>query len=141
MKILVICTGNSCRSQMAEGFLKSFDHSLAVFSAGTHPATRVNPHAIMVMRELGVDISHHKPSHIDEYLHDEWDYVITVCDQANESCPYFPGKVKHRLHIGFDDPAEVTGPEEEVVKVYRRVRDEIKEGFQNFYQQYIQPQF
>jgi len=134
-KILVICTGNSCRSQMAEGFLKSFDPGLEVFSAGTHPAPRVNPNAVKVMKELGIDISHHIPEKVDQYIDREWDYVITVCGGANESCPAFTGKVKQRLHIGFDDPADAVGSEEEVLAVYMRVRDEIKAGFYNFYQE------
>jgi len=132
-KILVICTGNSCRSQMAEGFLKSFDKTLEVFSAGTHPAERVNPNAVKVMKEIGIDISHHVPEKVDIYIGREWDYVITVCGGANESCPAFTGKVKTRLHIGFDDPAEAVGTGDEVMAVYRRVRDEIKEGFYKFY--------
>jgi len=132
-KILVICTGNSCRSQMAEGFLKSFDKSLEVFSAGTHPAEKVNPGAVKVMKEIGIDISHHIPELVDKYIGQEWDYVITVCGGAREVCPAFTGKVKKRLHIGFDDPADAVGNEEEVLAVYRRVRDEIKEGFYDFY--------
>ena len=134
IKILVICTGNSCRSQMAEGFLKSFGKSLEVFSAGTHPADKVNPNAVKVMQEIGIDISHHMPELVDKYMGEEWDYVITVCDSARQACPYFTGKVKHRLHIGFDDPADAVGTEEEVLAVYRRVRDEIKIGFYDFYQ-------
>ena len=133
MRILVICTGNSCRSQMAEGFLKSFDPGLEVFSAGTHPAPRVNPNAVKVMKELGIDISQHIPEKVDQYIDREWDYVITVCGGANESCPAFTGTVKQRLHIGFDDPADAFGDEEEVLAEYRRVRDEIKEGFYDFY--------
>ena len=132
-KILVICTGNSCRSQMAEGFLKSFDKSLDVFSAGTHPADKVNPYAVAVMKEIGIDISRHVPDPVDTYIHREWDYVITVCGGAKEVCPAFTGNVKQRLHIGFDDPADAVGSEEEVLAVYRRVRDEIKEGFLEFY--------
>jgi arsenate reductase len=132
-KILVICTGNSCRSQMAEGFLKSFDKSLEVYSAGTHPASKVNPNAVKVMKELGIDISHHVPEKVDQYIDREWDYVITVCGGANESCPAFTGKVKQRLHIGFDDPADAMGSEEEVLPEYRRVRDEIKAGFFELY--------
>ena len=136
-KILVICTGNSCRSQMAEGFLKSFDKSLEVHSAGTHPAERVNPNAVKVMKELGIDISHHVPELVDKYTGEEWDYVVTVCGGAKEVCPAFVGNVKHRLHIGFDDPADAVGSEEEVLVVYRRVRNEIKDGFYNFYQKII----
>ena len=133
-KILVICTGNSCRSQMAEGFLKSFDKSLHISSAGTHPADKVNPNAVKVMKEIGIDISHHVPELVDQYIGEEWDYVVTVCGGAKEVCPAFTGKVKQRLHIGFDDPADAVGTEEEVMSVYRRVRDEIKEGFYQFYQ-------
>jgi arsenate reductase len=133
-KILVICTGNSCRSQMAEGFLKSFDPSLEVFSAGTHPAPVVNPNAVKVMKELGIDISRQIPEKVDNYIGGEWDYVVTVCGGANESCPAFTGKVKHRLHIGFDDPADAMGDEEEVLAEYRRVRDEIRNGFLSLYQ-------
>jgi arsenate reductase len=118
---------------MAEGFLKSFDKSLEVFSAGTHPADKVNPYAVKVMKEIGIDISHHLPEIVDKYLDREWDYVVTVCDSAKEACPYFAGIVKHRLHIGFDDPADAVGSEEEVLSVYRRIRDEIKEGFRMFY--------
>ena len=132
-KILVICTGNSCRSQMAEGFLKSFDKSLEVFSAGTHPAEKVNPGAVKVMKEIGIDISHHIPELVDKYIDREWDYVITVCGGAKEVCPAFTGKVKQRLHIGFDDPADAVGSEDEVMAVYRRVRDEIQKGFREFY--------
>ena len=132
-KILVICTGNSCRSQMAEGFLKSFDKTLIVFSAGTHPADKVNPNAVKVMKEIGIDMSHHIPELVDKYIDREWDYVITVCGGAKEVCPAFTGKVKHRLHIGFNDPADAVGSEEEVMVVYRRIRDEIMEGFGGFY--------
>ncbi len=132
-KILVICTGNTCRSQMAEGFLKSFDPALEVFSAGTFPGQRVNPNAVKVMKEIGIDISHQVPEKVDKYIEEEWDYVITVCGGANESCPHFTGKVKNRLHIGFDDPADAIGDEEEVLAEYRRVRDEIQDGFYDFY--------
>lgn len=136
MKILVLCTGNSCRSQMAEGFLKSFDAKLEVFSAGTEPATQVNPNAIKVMSERGIDISQNRPKNVDEFLSDTWDFVITLCGGANESCPAFMGNVKSRLHIGFDDPAEAKGTEEEILDEFRRVRDEIKIAFLNFYVNY-----
>ncbi len=133
MKVLIVCTGNSCRSQMAHGFLQAMDPKLKVFSAGTAPAERVNPFAVRVMKEAELDISSHVPHHVDEYIEMEWDYVITVCGGAKEVCPAFTGKVTHRLHIGFDDPADATGTEEEVLPVYRRVRDEIREGFGRFY--------
>jgi len=137
MKILILCTGNSCRSQMAEGFLKSFDSRLEVYSAGTNPAAHANPNAVTAMKEAGIDISGNKPKNVEIFLADPFDYVITVCDNAKETCPYFSGHVKHRLHMGFEDPAEATGTTEEVMPVYRRVRDEIKEGFLEFYQEKI----
>jgi arsenate reductase len=133
MRILILCTGNSCRSQMAEGFLKSFDSRLEVFSAGTHPAPHANPYAVAVMKEAGIDISKNEPKNADLFVDDSFDYVITVCGGAKEVCPAFTGNVKHRLHIGFDDPADARGTFEEVMSVYRRVRDEIMEGFQAFY--------
>lgn len=132
-KVLVICTGNTCRSQMAEGFLKSFDPALEVHSAGTFPGQRVNTNAVKVMKEIGIDISHHIPEKVDKYIDEEWDYVITVCGGARDACPYFTGKVKNRLHIGFDDPADAMGDEDEVLSEYRRVRDEIKEQFLALY--------
>lgn len=133
-KILILCTGNSCRSQMAEGFLKSFDSELEVFSAGTKPAERVNPKAIQVMKEVGIDISENYPKDVEQFVNEAFDYVITVCYNAKETCPVFTGKVGKQLHIGFEDPAEATGTEEEVLFVFRKVRDEIKEEFWNFYQ-------
>jgi len=132
-RILILCTGNSCRSQMAEGFLKSFDKELEVFSAGTAPAEKVNPNSVKVMDEIGIDISSQFPQNVDEFIDRSFDYVITVCDNAKEVCPVFTGDVKHQLHIPFDDPADVTGTEEEILAVYKRVRDEIKEEFAQFY--------
>ncbi len=133
MKILVLCTGNSCRSQMAEGFLKSFDSSFDVYSAGTKPASEVHPNAIQVMMEAGIDISRNSPKLVDNFLSEKFDYVVTVCGGAKESCPAFIGEVKHRLHIGFDDPAKAEGNEEFVLSEFRRIRDEIKDGFYKFY--------
>lgn len=132
-KILILCTGNSCRSQMAEGLLKSFDKNLEVYSAGTKPAEKVNPFAVKAMKEIGIDISEGKAENVDKYLSQSFDYVITVCDNAKETCPVFIGNVKHLLHIGFDDPADAVGTEEEVMLVYRRVRDELKKDFYEFY--------
>ena len=132
-RILILCTGNSCRSQMAEGFLKSFDENLEVYSAGTKPAEKVNPFAVKAMKEIGIDISEGIAENVDKYLSQSFDYVITVCDNAKETCPVFMGNVKHHLHIGFDDPADAIGTEEEVMPVYRRVRDEIKRDFNEFY--------
>lgn len=135
MKILILCTGNSCRSQMAHGFLKSFDKKLDVHSAGTKPAKQVNKTAVKVMKEVGVDLTHHKPKSVDVYLNTTWDYVITVCDNANETCPVFLGKVSHRLHFGFEDPSEFKGTEEQILNEFRRVRDNIKNRFYNFYKE------
>lgn len=137
MKILILCTGNSCRSQMAQGFLQSFDGSIEVCSAGTFPATIVNSKAVKVMGESGIDISHNVPKNVSKYLYDEWDYVITVCDDANETCPVFLGKVKHRLHFGFEDPSNSTGSEEFIMSEFQRIRDEIKTTLFKFYQDFL----
>ncbi|MBI4648440.1 MAG: arsenate reductase ArsC [Bacteroidia bacterium] len=133
MKILILCTGNSCRSPMAEGFLKSFDNKLEVYSAGTFPADFVNSNSVKVMKEVGIDISAHKPRNVNEFLSESFDYVITVCDSSKEICPVFAGKVKHFLYHGFEDPYMTSGTPEEILSVYRRVRDEIKDWFYNFY--------
>ena len=134
MKILILCTGNSCRSQMAEAFLRSFNKDFEVFSAGTAPSEQVHPKAVFVMQELGIDLSDHRPQKVDEYLDQAFDYVITVCGHARENCPVFMGEVKRNLHIGFDDPAEATGTEEEILAEFRRIRDEISERMRTFVQ-------
>lgn len=136
-KILIICTGNSCRSQMAEGFLRSFDDKLKVYSAGTKPEKQINPYAVQVMKEIGIDINGQFPKHINSFIADTFDFVITVCDNAKETCPIFLGSVKKRLHIGFDDPADATGTDEEKLLVYRKIRDEIKVKFTEFYNEFI----
>ncbi len=118
---------------MAEGILKSLDGGLKVYSAGTRPEKRVNPYAIEVMKEIGIDISGQFPQNINEFTGNSFDFVITVCDNAKEVCPVFSGDVKNRLHIGFDDPADAKGTDEEILCVYRRVRDEIKSEFIRFY--------
>lgn len=133
MKILILCTGNSCRSQMAEGFLKSFDDRLEVCSAGTLPSLKVHPLAIKVMEELNIDIGKNSPKSVAEFLSTEFDYVITVCGGAKESCPVFTGNVKHKLHIGFDDPAEATGTEVEIMNEFIRIKNEIERDFKEFY--------
>jgi len=133
MKILILCTGNSCRSQMAHGFLQSFDKNLQIFSAGTEPAKQINAKAVRVMQEIGIDISTHTPKHVEQYLNETWDCVITVCGGANETCPAFFGTVKNRLHIGFEDPSEAKGTDEFIMSEFRRVRDEIKIAFTKFY--------
>ena len=125
---------------MAHGFLKSFDDSLIVESAGTEASGKLNPKAVKVMAEIGIDISHHTSDSIAKFLNDEWDFVVTVCGGANEVCPAFTGKVKNRLHIGFDDPSYATGTEEFIWSEFIRVRDEIKDAFQKLYVEQIKPQ-
>ena len=139
MKILILCTGNSCRSQMAHGFLQHFDEKLTVRSAGTEPARQVNQTAVKVMKEAGIDISYHTPKMVDQYINDELDYVITVCDHANETCPIFMGKVKHRLHMGFEDPSHAKGSEEFILSEFYRIRDQIKNDFHLLYVEQLKP--
>lgn len=133
IRILVLCTGNSCRSQMAHGFLESFDSNIKVFSAGTNPSEKINPKAVGVMNEIGVNINNHTPHNVSEYLNEPWDYVITVCGAANENCPVFTGNVKHKLHFGFEDPSEEFGNENFVISKFRETRDKIKDRFLKFY--------
>ena len=130
-KILVLCTGNSCRSQIAEGYLRHFAHGAAeVYSAGveTHG---VNPRAIAIMKEDGIDISSHTSNNINEYRDIPFDYVITVCDNARERCPFFPSTAE-KFHYNFPDPAKATGSEEEIMEEFRKVREQIKEYAKNF---------
>ena len=130
-KVLVLCTGNSCRSQMLQGYLNHFSNSkIEALSAGieTHG---VNPKAIQVLSEDGVDISHHTSNHVDEYRELNFDYLITVCDHAKENCPWFPSNAE-RFHNSFDDPAKATGTDGEILNEFRRVRDEVKEYSQTF---------
>jgi arsenate reductase (thioredoxin) len=129
--ILVLCTGNSCRSQIAEGYLRHFAGNKAnIYSAGieTHG---VNPKAIQTMQEDGIDISSHTSNHVDEYSNIDFDFIITVCDNAQERCPYFPSKAK-KFHYNFPDPAKATGTNEEVMNQFRNVRNLIKEYCKNF---------
>lgn len=140
MKVLILCTGNSCRSQMAHGFLQSFDQRIQVESAGTEASGKLNHTAVEVMKEIGIDISHHTSDQVEKYLGEEWDYVITVCGGANENCPAFLGKVKHRLHMGYDDPSHAAGTAEFIQSEYYRVRDEIRAGFRKLYDDDIRPQ-
>lgn len=140
MKVLILCTGNSCRSQMAHGFLQSYDSGISVCSAGTNASGKLNQTAVKVMKEAGIDISHHTSDPVEKYLGEEWDFVITVCGGANETCPAFIGKVKHRLHIGFDDPSHTVGTDDFIMSEFRRVRDEIKDKFYDLYVNQIKPQ-
>jgi arsenate reductase (thioredoxin) len=130
-RVLILCTGNSARSQMAEGLLRhDAGERFAVESAGTRPSV-VSPEAIAMMRELGIDISAQRSKHVDEFRGRRFDYVITVCDNARESCPVFPGATT-RLHHGFDDPAAFPGPEDERLARFRRVRDELRGYLKRF---------
>ena len=126
LKVLFLCTENACRSQMAEGLV---NHDLAgqvqAFSAGVRPSL-VNPRAIQVMAELGIDIRHHRSKSVDDLAGEQFDLVITVCDQAREQCPIFPGKTEVR-HVGFPDPARATGTEAEILAAFRQVRDAVRE--------------
>jgi arsenate reductase (thioredoxin) len=131
-RVLILCTGNSARSQMAEGLLRhDYGERFEVHSAGTQPGT-LRSEAIAVMREIGIDISSHHSKHVDEYCGEEFDYVITVCDNARETCPIFPAKVS-RIHHSFEDPPrDGIGTDEERLEVFRRVRDEIREWLKDF---------
>ncbi len=125
-RVLVICTGNSCRSQMAEGWLRHLlGDRLEVASAGTHPAREVSPLAVRVMAEVGIDISDHVPEHVSLHEDEPWDLAVTVCDDARELCPAFPGAAR-TIHVGFPDPWAANGTEEEQLAVYRAVRDAIR---------------
>ncbi|HEY7745314.1 MAG TPA: arsenate reductase ArsC [Desulfuromonadales bacterium] len=132
-KVLFLCTHNSCRSQMAEGLVNyDLGGRIEAFSAGTE-ATRVNPRAARVMAEIGIDLSGHRSKILDEFAGELFDYVITLCGDANEKCPLFFGGVK-RMHIGFEDPSRLPGSEEEVLPEYRRVRDEIRQKMREFFE-------
>lgn len=139
VKILILCTGNSCRSQMAEAFLQQLDRRLYVRSAGTSPADRVNPYAVQVMCEDCVDLTHHVPKNVSEFLNEEWDYEITACANADKTCPNFEGKVRHRLHMSFDVPAAAVGSEDYILGQFRRLRDEICVAFKKFYERRLKP--
>lgn len=135
-KILLLCTGNSCRSQMAEGYLKAFAKGKTeIYSAGieTHG---VNPKAIAIMKEDGIDLSKHTSNNIDEYIEIDFDFVITVCDNAKENCPFFPTKAK-KLHQNFPDPAKALGSEEEILMAFREVRQMIKEYTSKFVAEFL----
>lgn len=130
--ILILCTGNSCRSHLAEGILqKALGEGYVVQSAGSQPAGYVHPLAIRVMDEVGIDISGHRSKHLEEFLKQPVETVITVCGNVDQACPIFPGQV-NRYHWGFDDPAHATGTEEEKLAIFRRVRDEIKKIFEAY---------
>ena len=130
-KVIFICTGNSCRSQMGEGILRNIAGDIFdVYSAGLKPSI-VNPNAIKVMKEIGIDISHHTSDDVNKYIGENFDYIITVCDNAKESCPVFPGNGE-RIHWSFKDPADAVGSEEEVLNEFRKIRDQIKSTLEQF---------
>ena len=130
--VLILCTGNSCRSHLAEGILRRAAGDLIeVASAGSNPSGHVHPMAIQVMQEIGIDISGHRSKHMNEFLTRDVNTVITVCGNADQACPIFPGQV-NRYHWGFDDPAHATGTEEEILAAFRKVRDEIKRVFEPY---------
>ena len=118
---------------MAEEFLKSFDKNLEVYSAGTNPASKVHPKAVQVMREIGIDMNDNQAKDVNEFVYQDFEWVITVCDNARETCPAFTGNVYQSPHIGFDDPAEATGTDEKILSEFRRVRDKINIDFKIFY--------
>lgn len=122
---------------MVEGFLKSYDDTIEVLSAGTEPSSQVHPLAIKVMAEVGIDISQNQPKNVEQFVGQNFDYLISVCADANLNCPIFKGKVDNRWHIGFDDPALAKGTDEEIIAVFRRIRDEISEGFSSFYKSLV----
>lgn len=125
---------------MAEGFLKSFNNKLEVFSAGTEPSDQVHPLAVKVMKDVGIDLSQNIPKSAEKFTADNFNYVITVCGGAKESCPVFTGNVKQTLHIGFDDPAEAKGTDEFILSEFIRIRNEIKRDFQDFYENSVKPE-
>jgi arsenate reductase (thioredoxin) len=129
---LILCTGNSCRSHLAEGVLRAAAGSLIeVASAGSKPAGYVHPKSVEVMKEIGIDLAGHTSKHLEEFLDRKVDTVITVCGNADQACPMFPGQL-HRFHWGFDDPAHATGAEEEILNEFRRVRDQIRLVFEAY---------
>ena len=122
-KILILCTGNSCRSQMAEGIAR--ESGWKSYSAGTKPEIAINPFAMKVMEEIGIDISYQTPQSVIKYLDKNFYIIATVCDNARETCPVFTGSCEHQIHHGFEDPANATGSDKEIIEIYRRVRDEM----------------
>lgn len=137
-KILILCTGNSCRSKMAQACLQHLDAGLCVKSAGTRPAHNTHPLAIEVMEEAGMPIADLPPHDVKDFINEAWDYVITVCDHARETCPVFGGMVKHKFHLAFPDPARAKGTKEEQLAVFRETRDRIVLSFTEFYHKHIE---
>ena len=132
MRVLILCTGNSCRSQMASGYLRQMRPDWQVLSAGTHPVAQVHPLAVKAMAEEGIDLSGEVPRPVADLTSESFDYLVTVCDQADQACPVFSGEVRQRLHIGFPDPAIARGSDEAVEAAFRQVRDDIRQRFAEF---------
>lgn len=132
-KILILCRANSCRSQIAEAVLRNLNPKYSVFSAGTEPAKQVHPATVKVMKEIGMDISDYKTKHVNNFINEDWDYLITVCDIAKQNCPVFHGNVKKSLFIKFADPLAYPGDEEFILKLVRSTRDKIIEEFEAFH--------
>ena len=135
MNILILCTGNSCRSQMAAGWLRHLAPAWEVASAGTQPSNQVHPLAVQVMAEVGIDLSQQRPLSVNQFINQPWDLVWTVCGGAQEACPVFAGVVTEKMHLGFDDPAGFTGPPAQVLAGFRQVRDEIQTACINLIRQ------
>ena len=138
MKILILCSDNSCLSQMAQGWLQSFDKSLTVCSAGISPAIEVHPLAVQTLASSGIDISHHKPEAVEEYIDEPWDYVITVSRDAEENCPAFTGKVRNLIHSNFYNPTRAKGTPESIANEFRRISNQIKMKMYDLYCDEIQ---
>ena len=137
MRVLVLCTGNRCRSQMAEGWLRRLAPDWTVRSAGINPASEVHPLAKQVMKEIGISIDEAFPKSVEQFMEESWDYVITVCGNAEKTCPSFNGHVGNHLHIGFDDPDAITGSDDMIEGEFRRVRDEIGKAMTIFVKERI----
>ncbi|HBY60101.1 MAG TPA: protein tyrosine phosphatase, partial [Solibacterales bacterium] len=136
-RVLILCTGNSARSQMAEGLLRAMAPELDVQSAGTVPAAQVNPFAVRAMAEIGMDISGARPKSVHQFLPEHFDFVVTVCAEADRDCPAFIGQTGRRVHVGFEDPARAQGSEQEVLAEFRRIRDQIRGRFKRLYEDEI----
>lgn len=139
MRILIICTANSCRSQMAETFLKELNPDMEVYSAGTKVAQQVHPKTIEVMMEAGYNITNNVPEDVSKHINQPWDYVVTVCDDAKESCPVFQAHIGKKIHYRFIDPATELCIEEQRIMLFRQVRDELKSKMKEFYFDFIHP--
>lgn len=137
MRVLIVCNSNSCRSQMAEAYLQSFDSKLEVMSAGSKPDNQIHPLAIEVMKEDGIDISNKKPKKIDQYLNESFDYVLTLCNKETSLLDAFNGNVQNKIHLNFEDPLTNCDDNSNEIETFRQTRDDIKENFERFYQAHL----